>query len=430
MLAVLAPREAAAAEVATERTAPAAAPPNRWERAAIAFFALFLLVFPKGGVKLGGVPITWGYLGFVPVLFWFVARMLGGRALPVARTRRAVLALLLPFQRVSWLAFVTHGVDGLGFAISFLVTFFVVPPLFVLVFGAVLDRIALEPLLRWVRRGVLFIAAYGIFLFFYKLGTGRFLEIPLLTVNLGDLGELEGKHIDRGGIFKLISTYNNGNIYGISVLILLPLYCWLEPRWTRRSVVKFSLVLTLSRTVWAGLIAFELLWRVFVERVSLRAVAILSTSLLVVGAGIWFALDLMGREPAAFLLDRNLGGRLGQLQGIENVTLLPGQAFTDILEIVYISVLDVFGLVGLAAFLLAMAGPLLLYWAGALPHAASTFKRSLALGLVVYLIVAASDGALLYIPVMAFYWFTASLLLSDNPSFIDGRGPVCAQRKL
>jgi hypothetical protein len=397
-----------------EPTRPAVSPPTRWERVAIGFFALFLLIFPKGGIKLAGVPITWGYLGFGPVVLWFAARMSGGAPLAIARTRLLVLALLVPFQLIGWLAFLTQGVEGTGFAISFLVTFFVVPPIFVLIFGAVLDRIELDGLMRWLRAGVLFVAAYGIFLFFFKLGTGHFVEIPFLTVNLGDVGELEGKHIDRGGIFKLISTYNNGNIYGVSILILLPLYCWLEPRWTRRGIVRLSLLLTLSRTVWAGLIVFELLWRIFVERISLRTVVVLSTSLLITAAGVWIALDVMGRDPSAFLLDRSLGGRLSQLQGVGELPLLPREAFSGILEMVYLSVLQVFGLFGLGAFILALSGPLLLFAAGALPWTATSYKRALALGLGIYLLVAMSDGALLFIPVMALYWLVASLLLSGN----------------
>lgn len=413
MLSLIAPSTAAPEEVEAG-PAPEGRPPTRWERAAIAYYILFLLVFPKGGIKLAGVPITWGYLGLGPAMLWFVGRMHRGTPLSIARTRLVTLALLAPFQLIGWLAFLVNGVEGTGFAISFLVTFFVVPPTFVLIFGAVLDRIELDELMRWLRWGVLFVAAYGIFLFFYKLGTGHFIEIPFLTVNLGDVGDLEGKYIDRGGIFKLISTYNNGNIYGVSMLILLPLYCWLEPRWTRRGVVRLSLLLTLSRTVWAGLLAFELLWRLFVERVSLRTLAVLSTSLLAMAAGVWVALDLMGRDPAAFLLDRTLGGRLNQLQGLGELPLLPREAFSGILEMVYLSVLQVFGLFGLAAFVLALSGPLLLYAAGALPWAATRYKRALALGLGLYLVVAMSDGALLFIPVMAFYWLVASLLLSGN----------------
>ena len=53
---------------------------------------------------------------------------------------------------------------------------------------------------------------------------GKFIEIPFLTVNAGDYGTLEStKHINRGGYLKLISTYNNGNVYGVATLILLPL---------------------------------------------------------------------------------------------------------------------------------------------------------------------------------------------------------------
>lgn len=410
-----APHSAPSQGVAMEPKPDAVAlPPTRWQRTAIAFFALFLLIFPKGGIKLAGVPITWGYLGLGPAILWFVARMSGGQSLPVARTRLIALALLVPFQLIAWLAFMANGVNGTGFAISFLATFYVVPPVFLLIFGPVLDRVELGAVLRWVRWGVLFVAAYGIFLFFYKLGTGRFLEIPFLTVNLGDVGELEGKHINRGGIFKLISTYNNGNIYGVSVLILLPLYCWLEPRWTRRGVVRLSLLLTLSRTVWAGLIAFELLWRLYVERVSLRTVIVLSTSLLLTATGVYVTLDLIGRDPSAFLLDSSLGGRLNALEGIGDLPLLPSETFNGILEMVYLSVLRTFGLIGLGAFALALSGPLLMYVAGTLPRAATSYKRALALGLTIYLIVAMSDGALLFIPVMAFYWFVASLLLSGN----------------
>src|SRR5690606_38415621 len=107
------------------------------------------------------------------------------------------------------------------------------PPVILLVLGIHMDRLDLRPLLRALRAAVLLVSVYGIFLFFYKLLTGSFIEIPYLTVNAGDVGEMEGKSIDRGGIFKLISTYNNGNVYGISMLILLPLYAYLEPRLSR-----------------------------------------------------------------------------------------------------------------------------------------------------------------------------------------------------
>ena len=46
-----------------------------------------------------------------------------------------------------------------------------------------------------------------------------------LTVNAGDLGELDSsKFNQRGSVSKLISTYNNGNIFGVCTLMLFPIF--------------------------------------------------------------------------------------------------------------------------------------------------------------------------------------------------------------
>jgi hypothetical protein len=304
----------------------------------------------------------------------------------------------------------------MGFAAALVVSFFFIPLAFLLALGVYLDRMELGPLFRLLRGGVLLVAVYGIFLFVYKLKTGHFIEVPYLTVNAGDLGELEGKYIDRGGVFKLISTYNNGNIYGVSILLLLPLYGWLEKSRIRQGIVKTSLLLTLSRTVWVGLVLYEVLQRVYVKRVSTKALVLLGAVLLALGAGVAYAMTLMDRD-ISFLFDPNLGGRLGQLGALETSGLLPSGPFEAISEIVYLSVLEGFGLLGLASFLVAMATPLALQLLGAIPHGGSVYKRNLAAALATYLVVAMSDGAILLIPVMAFYWFVVSLLVSDNPSF-------------
>ncbi|HEV2146522.1 MAG TPA: hypothetical protein VGR37_03815 [Longimicrobiaceae bacterium] len=391
--------------------------PTAFEKGAILLLVGFLLVFPKGGIKVAGVPLTWGYIALALVFLWFPLAILLGRSAPVAKLRLLVPAMLLPFQAAVWMGLLANGIVDFGFAISLVVTFFFIPWMMVLILGIHLDRIDLRFLFGLIRVGVFAVSVYGIFLFFYRLKTGSFIEIPYLTVNAGDVGALEDKFIDRGGVFKLISTYNNGNIYGVSILILLPLYAWLERSPARQLVVKFALLLTLSRTVWAGLILYEILQRLYVRRISLRTVAVLAGSLAVVLGGLWYALNLMGWDMA-FLFDRRLGGRIGQLSALETATVLPGTPFEAILEIVYLSVLHNFGIVGLAAFLVGMTAPVLLHLAGALPFSATEYKRGLVTGLVVYLVVAMSDGALLFIPVMVFYWFVVSLLLSGNPSFL------------
>ncbi|MEX2583392.1 MAG: hypothetical protein WD766_08960 [Gemmatimonadota bacterium] len=390
--------------------------PRSFERGAIVLLVTFLLIFPKGGIKVAEVPITWGYLLLGIASLSIPLALLSRSRARVRKESLTVVAGLIPFQMVVWLGLLFNGVTGMGFAISLLVSFFFVPLAFLLALGPSLDRLNLGLLYRLIRGGILFIAAYGIFLFFYRLGTGSFIEIPYLTVNAGDFGDMDEKFIDRGGIFKLISTYNNGNIYGVSLLLLLPLYSWLERRTWPKLIVKLSLLLTLSRTVWVGLLVYEVVQRIYVRRISVKDVALLLVSLVLLVAGVLAALTLMGAETS-FLFDPNLGGRIGQLEVLRNPSILPSISFEHVLEMVYLSMLENFGLVGLLSYVLAMTMPLWLLFLGAVPFAETEYKRGLGAGLIVYLFVSLSDGALLFIPVMAFYWFIVALLVSPNPSF-------------
>jgi hypothetical protein len=122
--------------------------------------------------------------------------------------------------------------------------------------------------------------------------------------------------------------------------------------------VKTSLVLSLSRTVWIGLLLHEivrLLWgrlsfKLLLRVTSIGALGLLTTLTL---------LPLMGKD-SDFLLDANLGGRLNQilllLEG--GVYLFPHKPFSVIAEIAYVSILDTFGVLGLLTFLSALLMPL------------------------------------------------------------------------
>ncbi len=365
---------------------------------------LFLLVFPKGGIKLGGIPLTWGYL----LLVGLSVILLMQKQFQIQTSRLQALLLLLPFQLIAAMTILINGVEGVGFTFSLFLSFFFFPSLFFLLLSPALEKMDLTYFSSLIKKGVFFVSVYGIFLFFFKLTTGKLIEIPFLTINFHDIGEIEGKCNNRGAIFKLISTYNNGNIFGICILIFLSFYSYVETARWRRYIVRLALFLTFSRTVWVGLIFSEMASEYFVKQSKrlffFKIIAIpLSIITLIVGAAFIAGFDYH------FFLDSTLGGRITQLQTIPSFSFLSDRPFNDVLEIVYLGILEHFGLLGLIAYLAAMLGPLFLIFAH--HKTISPMRGSLLCGLLTYLFVSASDGALLFIPVLAFYWFCASLAL-------------------
>lgn len=388
------------------------------------FLTVFLVLFPKGGIKIGILPLTWGYLFLALTFPVLLAVRLLAFPLRVPLRVLTVIALLVPMQALMIYALVAIGVWGPDYAFSNSTGIFALPWLFLLVYPPFLRSIDGAKLSSYIRNCMLFAALWGLFLFVLHPLTGHFIEIPYLTVNAQDYGLIEAKkHIARGFFFKLISTYNNGNVYGVATLILLPLYDVLEPARWRRLTIKLALLLTLSRTVWFGLLINEalpvvgMLWRqtrtfpvLYMARVS-RRLAALAVMLLM----IFSSLLLLSGAGVSFLLDPTAGGRIAEVTSISHTTFLPSHGLGGWLEVVYVAVLENLGVAGLIAFVLIMASPLLLLLIDR--SALRSPVRSAAMkGLILYSLLAFSDGAFAFIPVMAFYWFAYMIYLYGWPA--------------
>ena len=306
----------------------------------------------------------------------------------------------------------TNGVDHLPFTIGFIFTFLCIPLGCYIAFNDIISQIDEKFLKTIFRYSLLFLALYGHFQFFYKLGVGHFFEIPYLTVNAQDIGILDtSKHIDRGaGLFKLISTYNNGNLFGVSLLMLLPFYNLCEKRWILRLIVKTSLLLTLSRTIWFGLIFSEMAHIFYVEKISIRSFAKAPIALAFYLLSIQQLSSILN-QGEQFLTDTSLGGRERQFSTLDTFSFFPSQPFGGIDEIGYLSFLEQLGFTGLAAFLLTMLTPLFLYL---IRIKKGSTQKAFALGMVTYLFVSVSDCAILYIPTMMIYSFIGSYLLREE----------------
>ncbi len=367
---------------------------------------IFLVIFPKGGFKIGGVPLTWGYffIGLASLFTLFQKR------LNVTKFRLLSLLSIIPLQIVFLTTLLFRGQEHTGYTLSFFISFFCLPLSFYLLLS---DSLDIERLKKHLNVGILFIATYGIFLFFWKLFRGSFIEIPFLTVNFHDMGMLETeKCIDRGSGFKLISTYNNGNLFGICLLMLLPIYHVIQKKFLPHFLVKLSLLLTLSRTVWVGLIFAEILSRLFLQKKRGRL-----TFYLILFACAIFGIMTYFKFKTTFLLDSSLGGRLDQFEAFNHLYFFGENPFRAISEITYLGMLESFGVLGLLTFLIALISPLFITLLHRRSLLQSPEKKGIFLGLITYLFLSLSDGALLLIPTLAFYWALSSMLFEDK--FVD-----------
>ena len=380
--------------------------------ACFVILALFLIAFPKGGIKISGVPLTWGYilLGLMCPLAVLTLK---------SPPRRCLLALVLslPFTMVivpmSLVAATESSGRALGFVFAVLISFGIFPFVFYGIFSCKLKRIPPHVFATTLLWCVRFIAAYGIFLFVYKVGTGSFFEIPYLTVNAGDLGKLADKPIMRaGGVAKLISTYNNGNIYGVCLPMILPIYLLFERNPIFIAIVWSSQFMTISRTAWAGgiFLIFVLYFignkpnakRIF------QGLLVTVVGLLLVGG----LLQLLGRD-LGWLFDPSMNGRVEKYDELgTTMTLLPSGNIGGFGEIVYLGILREQGLLAFLAFVPFFFGGLILSYRGR--HAHHPIRRGARQGLMAYMFMSLSDAAILFIPVMAFFYLTVLLALEGQ----------------
>jgi hypothetical protein len=382
----------------------------RWNsKTWVSLLVLFLLVFPKGGFKIAGIPVTWGYLllgltSIYPFLKKHVA---------ISPSHFRALMALIPFQLLTLYLIFFNGIAHDGFALAFIIHFFFFPFLFFAQFSNFIQNFDMQFFIPLFKKSLLFISIFGIFLFFYRIATGNFFLIPFLTSNFHDMDSVEiAKCIARGDLFKLFSTYGNGNLYGICLLMLLPLYQLVEESFLKRSIIKLSLLLTLSRTVWIGLFLEEILRHFYVQKLTHLTPLKFFSRLLAVFSIIGLALVYLNYD-LSFILDPTLGGRSDQFKILSEWRWIGNIPFQGFSEIIYLSVLNNFGLIGLITFLIAITSPLWIYIFFTKTQTTS-FQRSLIAGLSTYLCISCSDGAALHIPVMVFYWFISAILLGKS----------------
>jgi hypothetical protein len=311
---------------------------NERLRELVFFLAVFLvIIIPKGGFKIAGIPITWGYLylGFLMLLSVFI--IANKYKFTVQNKPFIAYIATLPFVIYFTIHLMVNGYEGsLGNLISFYVSFVFLPLLFYIFLSSFLVKIKSEYIETVLSKSVLIISVYGIFLFIYKQVTGHFLEIPYFTVNAGDLGELDtSKFNQRGSVSKLISTYNNGNIFGVCTLMLFPIFYKNIKSKLKIFIVVLALLLTLSRTVWIGLI-FYFLFLYRNQVLKLVKIYLLGGLILLIMGTVIMTRYFQYGFLQGFIFDANLGGRILQIRKTNEISFFGSKVYSVIEEIVYL----------------------------------------------------------------------------------------------
>src|SRR5580692_7092430 len=78
---------------------------------------LFLVVFPKGGVKVANVPLTWGLLLLAISAFYCLLRNLVINC-PISLSRATAYLATLAFPCLATVTLATQGYDEFGYVIS------------------------------------------------------------------------------------------------------------------------------------------------------------------------------------------------------------------------------------------------------------------------------------------------------------------------
>lgn len=369
-----------------------------------------MIAFPKSGFAIGSTPInsiTLLIILLFPILLLSYLNNINYKNF--LNYSDIYFIMLLPFYFVFFTITLSNGFEELSSYLGFIFSL-IVSPLFFLFLFKFIDNKTIIKNKNIIIYCIRFVSIYGLILFSYKFLTNSFFEIPGLTTTFGAAVELEEKMNDRGGIFKLFSTYNNGNLYGLSVGMLFPLYTFLEKNKIFIIIVFLSLILTFSRTIWFILSIYFIYHAIFMSKFNPIKIIIGVLSLLLFGIIINLTLSFLGYN-SNFLFDTSLGGRADSLKEL-SFELYSTKPFINTSEIPYLTILYSLGVIGIPLFLMYFSNIIINF--KLLLSSKNSIRKSATLGSILYFFACFSDAAIIYIPVFIIFMFVTFLSLKPE----------------
>ncbi|CAN5272313.1 hypothetical protein BH10PSE15_BH10PSE15_18970 [soil metagenome] len=367
---------------------------------AYVLLAIFNIASPKAGIEVFGLPLTFGYILLAVIAPIALVGLIGRPTLSAASIGNFVAYLIVGLIGV----YKTYLYGAAAFSVVLNLALFIALPMIMLVaFSAYLEYLTekqIGEVLRWCMR---FVIAWGLMNFVLYALFKYIVVIEYLTTNASEAAGVIGRNNRRGDLMKLVSTYNNGNIFGVCMIMLGPIYLYFEKSRAWALAFLIAVVLSLSRATWLGLLIIGMLMALTGQIRLSRGyfwLAMTGSIVLAVIMAAW-----IGWSVDSFT-DPTLHHRIDQWT---DLTLLPfGENTFRIAEILYAGLLRSFGVIGFLIALVALLFPV----GYALGHYAqmSVLRRAAMVGCIGYLIVAFVDAAFVVPPTIVIFLFASALV--------------------
>lgn len=221
--------------------------------------------FPKAGIKLSGIPLTIGNIFFAFTFIIWLLCVLKRKKLLMPPLGGAIMLGIMYFL-IRYVIILISQDTKISEVIGYIIPLCVYPLIFFITYSVVDNKEKLEKVIKLLIYGFFFLCLYAFAQYIFGIDK---VCIPGLTVNLTDYKEMgqfwymqksNGTDISNA---KIVGTYQNGNLFGISLLLIYPIvYNYFKSK-NKNSKLIISLLffiittfLTLSRACWLGVALF------------------------------------------------------------------------------------------------------------------------------------------------------------------------------
>ncbi len=399
------------------------------------FIMIFINVtFPKAGIKLGGIPLTVGNVFLLAAIMMWLFYVLWRRCFIFSSAERLVILGCI-YWLIRFMLTMIVGRAGVSDWVGFFVPLVVYPFTFIVINYFITEQKQIDRIIHMLMWGTIIVFIFGFLQ--AAFGIEKF-SIPGLTVNYTDYISSTNWYAEKyNGVqegvtySKTVSTYQNGNLLGVNILLFCPMIFESIKNKTWRNIYMLVFVLfcilTGSKTCWVGIIIYLLIKGAVVVNRKWADGRKVQFACLVIAVLPMIAAIFLGmfpqigdrfRDSFTFKNINDLSGRSESMNRLINYFMIKTEwiligpygltaYWGSSYEMAYFCILMIGGVAGLIAFLGPIIYILVKYIGKHIKE--SKILKGMLHGVVVYIIIAFVEGALWLPPTAINLWMVLAL---------------------